>query len=208
MRKAVIFDIDGTLWDAKNAIKDSWNSVLAKYGYKLLSMEEIESILGKSLPEIGDIFFSYLGEEKKIRLTEECYNTQMEYLKVKGGDLYPEEIETINKLRDDYLLMILTNAEKGYVESYIATSHTEGVFADHICHGDTNLNKTENLKILIERNNIDKAVYIGDTRDDQVYAANANVPFIFASYGFGEAIDPEYTVSTFAEIPDMVKKVL
>lgn len=104
--------------------------------------------------------------------------------------------------------MILTNARKGYVESYIATSHTEGVFTDHICHGDTNLNKTENLKILIERNNIDKAVYIGDTRDDQVYAANANVPFIFASYGFGEAIDPEYTVSTFAEIPDMVKKVL
>ncbi|MBR0474480.1 MAG: HAD family hydrolase [Erysipelotrichaceae bacterium] len=208
MRKAVIFDIDGTLWDAKKTIRESWNEVLSERGYKLLTDEDIESILGKSLPEIGDIFFSYLGEEIKNFLTDECYRVQCINLKTRGGTLYPDEVTTLKKLHEDYLLMILTNAGKGYIESYLNTSHTEDLFIDYICYGDTLKNKTENLRILIERNNIDKAVYIGDTRDDQVYSANANVPFIFASYGFGKAIDPEYSISTFSEIPQVVKKIL
>ncbi len=208
MRKAIIFDVDGTLWNATKTIREAWNVAIAARGYRLLTDADITSILGKSMPEIGEMLFSYLGEDKMLQMLDECVEQEDKYLKIYGGELYPQEIDTLKKLHDDYLLMILTNAQKGYAETYIQFSKTEDLFTDHICFGDTLLTKTENLKILIERNNIDKAVYIGDTRDDQLYSANAGVPFIFASYGFGQAIDPEYTITEFNQIPDIVKEIL
>ena len=55
---------------------------------------------------------------------------------------------------------------------------------------------------------IDKAVYIGDTIGDQIAAKDAEIPFVFASYGFGTTENPEYTISSFDELPKVAEKIL
>lgn len=51
--------------------------------------------------------------------------------------------------------------------------------------GRTQLTKGENISLVIKRNGIDSAFYVGDTIGDQIASKDANVPFVFAEYGFG-----------------------
>ncbi len=44
----------------------------------------------------------------------------------------------------------------------------------------------ENIKLLMERNKIQNAIYVGDTIGDYKATVSANVPFVYAKYGFGE----------------------
>lgn len=44
--------------------------------------------------------------------------------------------------------------------------------------GRTQLTKGENISLVISRNNIDCAFYVGDTIGDQTASKDANVPFV------------------------------
>ena len=46
MKKAVIFDLDGTLTNTSEDICNSINTVLNKYGYKSISVEETKKFVG------------------------------------------------------------------------------------------------------------------------------------------------------------------
>ncbi len=74
--------------------------------------------------------------------------------------------------------------------------------------GRTNQTKGENIKLVMGRNGIDKAVYLGDTIGDQLAAKDAEIPFVFASYGFGTTENSEYTISSFDELPKVAEKIL
>lgn len=39
-------------------------------------------------------------------------------------------------------------------------------FKDTECYGNNELEKSENIKLIVERNNIDEAVYVGDIQGD------------------------------------------
>ena len=64
----------------------------------------------------------------------------------------------------------------------------EAYFDDIQCWGDNMVPKGENNKLIMQRNGITRAVYVGDTSGDEQSARVAGIPFIFAAYGFGEAV--------------------
>jgi len=47
------------------------------------------------------------------------------------------------------------------------------------------------IRALMAKDNLKKAVYIGDTNGDKQAAMDAGIPFIWAKYGFGENVEPE-----------------
>ena len=49
-------------------------------------------------------------------------------------------------------------------------------------------NKDENIRLIIERNNLKSPVYVGDTQGDFDACKKAGVPFIWAAYGFGKDV--------------------
>ena len=65
----------------------------------------------------------------------------------------------------------------------------------------------ENIKLLIKRNRIDRAVYVGDTQGDCDATAFAGIPFVYAQYGFGNAENPDYTIHSFSEMAELAKKI-
>ena len=67
--------------------------------------------------------------------------------------------------------------------------------------------KGENNKLIMQRNGVTRAVYVGDTSGDEQSARVAGIPFVFAAYGFGEAIAPDYTVNAFTELPALMAKI-
>ena len=68
------------------------------------------------------------------------------------------------------------------------------------------LSKGENNKLIMKRNGVTKAVYVGDTAGDEESARVAGIPFIFARYGFGEAKAPDRVLDTIAQLPEIMDK--
>ena len=99
---------------------------------------------------------------------------------------YEGVVETFEKLAESHRLFIVSNSESGYPQLCMEKLGISHLFQGHLCYGDTHTEKGETIKTLMARHGIGSAAYIGDTQGDCQAAAEANIPFIFAAYGFGE----------------------
>jgi len=70
------------------------------------------------------------------------------------------------------------------------------------------IDKGENIKIIIQRNELKKAVYVGDTIGDLEAANYADTPFIYASYGFGQLNDVKYSINNISDINRIVCNII
>ena len=84
-----------------------------------------------------------------------------------------------------YGVYIVSNCQSGYIESFLEYYHLADLVDDFECYGNTLHGKAENLKLLIARNDLTEYVYVGDTQGDYDACKEADVPFIWAAYGFG-----------------------
>ena len=57
--------------------------------------------------------------------------------------------------------------------------------------------KGENIQLLMERNGVEGAVYVGDTQGDREAAELAGIPFVYAAYGFGDANGYDHRIERF-----------
>jgi phosphoglycolate phosphatase len=208
--EAILFDLDGTLWDAVEGICHSWNQVIASHPEcrkEPLTADELGGYLGLPMTEIANRMFPSAGEEQKQVIMDECCKVENEYLSAHGGKLYPKLEETLLELKKDYKLFVVSNCQQGYIESFIHAHKLSDCFDDIECWGNNFLPKGENNKLIMKRNNVTKAVYVGDTAGDEESAEVAGIPFIFAQYGFGQAVEPDYILKDFQELPKLMKTV-
>ena len=207
MKNGIIFDLDGTLWDATGTLVIGWNQVFAEHNFPAVTKEYVASYMGKTSKQIAAGVFPFLPIEEAFPIMKEAGRKGREAIAVHGAELFPREREILEELSKNYVLCILTNSSAGYVDLLFEVTGFRDLFTDSISHGENGLNKTENIRILMERNQLDAAAYIGDTRDDQIYSEAVPVPFIFAAYGHGQALDPAYTINTFSELPQVVNSI-
>lgn len=208
--EAILFDLDGTLWDSADGVLKTWNMVIAKHPEckrDLLTPEELGGYFGLPMKEIGNRMFAQNTEEERDLLMEECCQLENEYLAEYGGILFPKLAETLEILHKDYKLFIVSNCQSGYIESFIKAHKMEEYFDDTQCWGDNMVPKGENNKLIMQRNGVTRAVYVGDTNGDEQSARVAGIPFVFAAYGFGEAEAPDYTVNAFEELPALIATI-
>ncbi len=208
--EAVIFDLDGTMWDALDGIRMTWNQVVAnhpEYRKDPISSEELEGCLGLPMTDIAVKLFPNTTAEQQQKLMDECCALENAYLSEHGGVLYPKLEETLTELKKNYKLFVVSNCQQGYIESFIKAHRLAGCFDDIECWGNNLLPKGENNKLIMKRNGVTKAVYVGDTAGDEESARVAGIPFIFAKYGFGEAKAPDYILEEFSKLPELMKQI-
>ncbi len=208
--EAILFDLDGTMWNAVDGILRTWNEVVANHpecGRGLISEEELRGCFGLPMTEIAARLFPKAAGQQQEMLMDECCALENAYLSEHGGVLYPKLEETLLALKREYRLFVVSNCQKGYIESFIKAHRLEKCFDDIECWGNNLLPKGENNKLIMERNNVTRAVYVGDTAGDEESARVAGIPFVYASYGFGEANEPDYVLAEFAELPKVMEKI-
>ena len=206
MKKSIIFDLDGTLWDSTGCVCAIWNRVLNKYEdiSLMIAQETVSKMMGKTMDEIGKTLFPNLTEERRQQIIVDFGNEEVNYLSQKGAILYEGLEETLQILSLDYNLYIVSNCQDGYVDAFLHAHQLESYFKDYEMSGRTGLDKGHNIKLIMKRNTIDQAFYVGDTEGDEDASRFAGIPFIYASYGFGQAKNPDMIIHSIKELPKVL----
>lgn len=207
--KNIIFDIDGTLWDSTEVVADSWNAAIRnKSGIEAnLDGDKLKQLFGKTMDEIGRIILPMLDDEKRAEVCQACYDYEDAFLEEHSGVFYDGVIDTLEKLAETYNLYVVSNCQLGYIETTLRYAGLTDKIKDHLCYGDTLAHKGETIKILMSRNNIEKAIYVGDTQGDFEACQMAEIPMIFANYGFGKVENPDYIINDIKELPALIEQL-
>ena len=209
-KSGIIFDMDGTLWDSAKAVAESWTEVVAREytPERVITEDEIKRVMGLTMDKLAAQIFPELPEERRLQLLDVCGREENEYLRTHGAIVYPKVEETFQKLREKYHLYIVSNCQSGYIEAFLEYYGYGKYIEDIECYGNNGLVKGDNIRKVVERNHLTKAVYVGDIQGDYDASMQAGVEFIHAGYGFGtvDANVPEITA--FEELPKVVESVL
>ena len=90
-----------------------------------------------------------------------------------------------------------------YDEAFLQYSKLGEYFKDFTCPAYTGRLKGENIRIIMERNGLSEAVYVGDTQGDANSCKEAEIPMIYAAYGFGEVEKADASIQSFDELLDI-----
>lgn len=209
MKKGIIFDMDGTLWDSAAGVAESWNEAMRRIGYDRtpLTAKDIQSVMGKTMEEIADILFPDPDKELQEKVSNLCYQLENDYLRKHGGVLYSNIRETMERLKATYHLYIVSNCQSGYIEAFLDYYHFHDLIEDFACYGDNDKPKGVNIALLYERNGLDDAVYVGDIQGDYDESMKAGVKFIHAAYGFGTIREKVPEIHKFEDLVETADKV-
>lgn len=206
--EGIIFDLDGTLWNPTGIAANAYNKAIEITGTNTskITAEILQQEFGKPLDKIAMELWPNLSEEKRSKLVscvveeeeKELRNSQINVI-------YPGVIETLKCLSSSYNFYIVSNCHLGYMEIALEKTKLLPYIKDYEYFGRTLKNKAENIKLIMERNNIKSAVYVGDTQGDADSCIAADVPFIWASYGFGEVSKYWAKIDQFSDLIKILK---
>lgn len=187
----IIFDMDGTIWDNTPVFAASWERACRDRGYNVtFTTDTLKGLFGKTMTDIADACIPDADANRRYDTLKLCEQYEMDDLSKSDMDTtYPGLADTLELLSKRTKLYIVSNCQAGYIESFIERSKLGHLFTDFICYGDNGLGKADNIKGLVEKNNIIHPVYVGDIQSDKDACDNAGVDFIWAAYGYGAPVD-------------------
>ncbi len=206
---ALIFDIDGTLWDTREIVARGYNIELEKLGHPELKLtaEYLSTLFGKTTVEIEDILFRDFPKETRHEMILRCMETERLVMAADPCQVGYEGVrEVLEELSKKYPLYLVSNSECGYPELLLDKLNLRPLFRGHLCHGDTKLPKGDTIRILMEREGIQSAIYIGDTQGDLEACRKAEIPFIFCRYGFGHPEDYDAAIDDIRDLPRVLQE--
>lgn len=198
---SIIFDVDGTLWDSTAICAQAWNTIIRREtDLDLITEKTLKGLFGRLLPDIAKIIFPNETTERQLDLINQCCQEEHRALLAQCAPLYPELEETLRELSQNHRLFIVSNCQAGYIEVFLETSGLGHYFEGHLCPGDTGNAKADNILQIIREYQLKAPVYVGDTDGDYRATKAAGIPFVYASYGFGDVSSPDYTIKCPKEL--------
>ncbi|MGB8453268.1 MAG: HAD family hydrolase [Anaerocolumna sp.] len=202
MIDSIIFDLDGTLWDSTDAAAVIWKEAAAKYPEvsDVINADRLKALYGLPLEEIAIKLLPGVSKETAIKIMRESITKQCPYLEKVGGILFTGLEETLKGLKEKYRLFIVSNCEEGYIQCFLKAHQLQDYFEDFEYPGRSGVLKADNIRLIIERNQLEAPIYVGDTKGDATATKEVGIPFVYARYGFGNAEEYDYVIDSFSEL--------
>lgn len=211
----IIFDMDGTILNTLEDLRNSLNYVLQQAGYQTRTLEEVRTFVGNGIRKTIERALPSDIEEEKI---DELFSLFMNYYAIHNTDNtkpYNGVIDLLKELKHlGYKTAVVSNKQDSAVKSLCKKFFT-GLFDVEIGEKENIAKKpdpdevNEVLKIL----NIDrtKSIYIGDSEVDIQTAQNSKMKSIIVDWGFRDRKflyehGAEVIVSNPSEILDIINK--
>lgn len=186
--KVAVFDMDGTILDTLEDLKNSVNYALNKSGYLIRSLKEVKGFVGNGIPKLIERACPRGltdAERKKV------YADFTEHYKVHCKDEthpYVGVNEAISKLKNAGLKVAVVSNKDDYAVKELCDLYFKDAFDFSLGRRDE-VNKkpapdmvNATLKYFGVKNT--DAVYLGDSDVDYETAKNSNLDFIGVSWGF------------------------
>jgi len=199
---AMIFDMDGTLWDAVGTYCKVWDTIFAAIGVERepVQYRQLLEQMGKPL---DDIFDAIAGPDASYRkeFFDLLPDTENKLEPVYGGKLYPGVPETLAELKyRGVKLFMVSNCFENGLDNFYTFSGLGPMFTDRRTFGSTGCDKDINLLDLKRLYSLKRPVYVGDIQRDCDSTHKAGMEFVWAAYGFGHCSNPDFTIQQFDDL--------
>ena len=200
---SLIFDMDGTLWDAVDTYAASWNKVFTQMGIDIVvERDRLAGMVGWEGKKVIKEIMPDFDDEKRMTIYKTVNEARHSMIPEMGGIMYDGVIEGLIKLESKYKLFILSNCAAGIIRHFIDWAGIDHLITDEFAHGVNFMPKNHNIHLLKDLHDLKNPVYIGDTAGDGEQSRIANVPFVFVSYGFGQTDDYDLKFDSFGDLTD------
>lgn len=198
---SLIFDMDGTLWDAVDTYTESWNLIFKKLNLdRVMAREELLERIGWDGDKVMQAVLPEFDREKRQEIYNDVNGIRRRLLPHNGGVLYNGVADGLKELATRYQLFILSNCAKGIIRIFIDWAGIDEHITGEIAYGVNCMPKQHNIKLLMDTHSLKNPVYIGDTAGDSEQSRLAGVPFVFVSYGFGNTNDYDLKFDDFKSL--------
>ena len=190
MKKAVIFDLDGTLLNTLDDLADSTNYALSKFGYPTRTIDEVRQFVGNGVAKLIERAIpegkNNPNFEKCLAIFKENYAQNM-YNKTAP---YNGILEMLSNLKSKGIKIAVVSNKfdlavkelcKKYFEGFIdfAAGENEAQGIKKKPAPDTVISVLNEFNFATE-----DAVYVGDSDVDIMTAKNSKMPCISVTWGF------------------------
>ena len=141
-KKAVIFDMDGVIFDTEKVYLDIWIEVFEKYGYKM-TKELYVNVMGTGRKNVIKTFLENFGDDLPIEKMYEEKDNQLFYIiENQGIPLKKGVKELFSMLKEkNYKIALATSAKKERVEKQIKDKWLKESFDAIVCGDDVEKGK-------------------------------------------------------------------
>ena len=141
-KKAVIFDMDGVIFDTERVYLEIWQSVFEKYGYKM-TKELYITVMGTGRKNVIKTFLKNFGDDLPIEKMYEEKDNQLFYIiENQGIPLKKGVKELFSMLKEkNYKIALATSAKRDRVEKQIKDKWLKESFDAIVCGDDVEKGK-------------------------------------------------------------------
>jgi len=183
----IVFDLDGTLIDSARDLAESIGELLESYGAAPLPLSEVVTMVGEGAPMLVRRAMARAGvnpplDEALARFMQIYDRRLMDHTVPYDGIR-----ETLSVVIRRGPLAVLTNKPLGPSVGILEALGLRGFFSK-VIGGDSEYGRKPDPKGLLSLQALapgDRIVMIGDSPADWKVSEAANVPFVFARFGFG-----------------------
>ena len=211
--KYLLFDLDGTIIDTLEGLKNAVNHALNHYNYPNRTLDEVRLFIGNGVQKLLERSFPIGTSKEELANGFELFKDYYESHFIEESIPYKGMLEALTELRKNYVLAVVSNKNdpfaKKLVEYYFPKIFTviQGTYNDKPKKPDPYIvNKClEQLGAKKE-----ECLFIGDTPVDVQTAENSSLRRIIVTYGFRtrEELDKVIPNETFVNtIDEMVSKI-
>lgn len=204
MRKydSIIFDLDGTLWDATEATAQGWNTALSRTDLSdcRVTADDIRGVCGLPFGDCITELFGHLDDVDCHALEPLLDDEEKISIQVSGGGVFPDVIEGLKQLSGSYALYLVSNCQSWYLQLFWQQYAVRHFFKGQDCYGDSGVGKSDMIRLLVQKNKLRNPIYIGDTHGDQKACHSAGVEFGYAAYGFGAVTEASPVFNDFRQL--------
>lgn len=184
----IIFDMDGTLLNTLDDLRDSVNEVLVMRGYAPRSLEEVKRFVGNGVRNLIRLSIPETCSEEEVSLCmaqfKDLYGNNMQN-KTRPYNGIMELLLDLNRF--NYKLGIVSNKYDPAVKT-LSRTYFGNLIPVSIGESPSIKRKPapDSILLAIEQLNSDlaKTIYVGDSDTDVQTAKNAGIPCIGVTWGF------------------------
>jgi phosphoglycolate phosphatase len=211
--QSVLFDLDGTLTDAREGIVACLRHALGRMGVRVPPEADLTRFIG---PPLRDAFVTLLekSDEETIRAAVEHYRERYERVGLYENRVYPRIPELLERIGAmGWRAYVATYKPTVFAERVLAhfrlRGHFAGVFGSRL--DASHSRKSELIRRLLDTEGIapDRTVMVGDRAQDIEAAHDNGLASVGVTYGYGSREElHESGASWICDDPNAVFRVL